>query len=95
MMPLVTDHCLSATGGVQPLGGGAGLGLPVIGAGAGHLHKELPQLADVISKGVQWGGRVLLALLDEVPEAHAVHELVREGRKALDPMSTVGSREAG
>lgn len=39
-----------------------------------HLHEELPQLRDVIIKRRQVRDRLLLALLDEVPETHAVHE---------------------
>lgn len=45
-----------------------------------HLHEELPQLGDVIVEGGQGRSRVLLALLDEIPQAHVVHELEREQR---------------
>lgn len=47
-------------------------------ARARHLHAELPELRDVIIDGRQGRGRPLLALLDEVPQTDAVHELKKK-----------------
>ena len=55
------------------LGLRAGRGLLFIGPR--HLNEELPQLGDVVGEGLQGRGRALLALLDEVPQTDAVHEL--------------------
>lgn len=59
--------------------GGRGLG-PIV-ARPRHLHEEFPQLCDVIIEGRQGWGRLLLALLDEIPETDAVHELIKKRRK--------------
>lgn len=68
------DHRIRS-GQVRPLlvCGGRGLGLLV--ARSRHLHEELPQLSDVIIKGRDGP---LLALLDEIPQTDAVHELDKE-----------------
>lgn len=50
-------------------------GLRPIVARPWHLHEELPQLCDVIIEGRQGQSRLLLALLDEIPQTDAVHEL--------------------
>lgn len=52
-----------------------GWGLRPVVARPRHLHEELPQLCDVIIEGRQGQGRLLLALLDEIPQTDAVHEL--------------------
>lgn len=66
---------------VQSLLVRSGWALGLVVARARHLHEELPQLCDVI---VQGRGRVLLALLDEIPQTDAIHELTNRNKAWLE-----------
>lgn len=59
----------------------SGRGVRAVVARPRHLHEELPQLCDVIIEGRQGQGRLLLALLDEIPQTDVVHELQKTHRR--------------